>query len=47
MQIKEVNLFAKEQLAPEFKSINPQHCVPTIDDGGFYLLESRGAVILE
>lgn len=46
MQIKEVNLFAKEQLAPEFIAKNPQHCVPTIDDSGFCLWESRGEVIL-
>lgn len=45
MQIKPVNLFAKEQLAPEYLKMNPQHCVPTIDDDGFYLWESRGEII--
>jgi len=38
---KVVNLMAGDQLKPEYIKMNPQHCVPTIDDGGFYLWESR------
>ncbi|XP_063366554.1 glutathione S-transferase 1-like [Cydia amplana] len=41
VQIQIVNLFQKEQLKEDFLKINPQHCVPTLEDDGFVIWESR------
>lgn len=41
IQVKNLNLFAKEQLNPDFVKLNPQHVVPTLKDGDFVMWESR------
>ncbi|XP_050515176.1 glutathione S-transferase 1-like [Diabrotica virgifera virgifera] len=41
LTLKNVNIPAKEQFAPEFLKINPQHTVPVLDDNGFILIDSH------
>ncbi|XP_075981690.1 glutathione S-transferase 1-like [Anticarsia gemmatalis] len=41
IEIEIINLFKKEQFSESFLKINPQHCLPTLDDDGFVIWESR------
>jgi len=38
---KITNLFAGEHKTPAYSKMNPQQTIPTMDDNGFYLYESR------
>lgn len=38
-ELKIVNILEGEQLKPDFVAINPQHCVPTMNDEGLVLWE--------
>ncbi|KAJ1525040.1 hypothetical protein ONE63_009886 [Megalurothrips usitatus] len=41
LNLKPTNLLKGEQLTPEFLKMNPTHTIPTINDDGFCLWESR------
>jgi glutathione S-transferase len=41
INLKNVDLMAGEHLKPDFIKMNPQHTVPTLNDNGLYLWESR------
>uniref|UniRef100_A0A182JCM3 glutathione transferase n=1 Tax=Anopheles atroparvus TaxID=41427 RepID=A0A182JCM3_ANOAO len=41
LELKVLNVAEGEQLKPNFVELNPQHCIPTLDDHGLVLWESR------
>ncbi|XP_057377235.1 glutathione S-transferase 1-like [Daphnia carinata] len=41
LNLKKTDLMAGDNMKPEYIKMNPQHNIPTIDDNGFYLNESR------
>ncbi|XP_037950444.1 glutathione S-transferase D7 isoform X2 [Teleopsis dalmanni] len=40
-ELRIINVLEGDQMKPEFLQINPQHCIPTMDDQGLVLWESR------
>eukprot|EP00960_Hanusia_phi_P055851 763078-Hanusia_phi.AAC.1 len=41
MELVNTDLMAGAHKTPEFLKMNPMHCIPTMDDEGFTLWESK------
>jgi len=44
LNLKLINLMTGEHLKADFIAMNPQHTIPTLNDDGFYLSESRAII---
>ncbi|KAG4066824.1 hypothetical protein HA402_012891 [Bradysia odoriphaga] len=41
LELKDINVLTGEHLTPEFRKLNPQHTIPTINDNGIVVYDSH------